>query len=406
MNFMPDSIQKRRNFIINFIYAAIVIGLVFVLLKYFFWTLSPFLISLLLATCLQKPIRALERRTKGNHALISSLSVVALLLIIVGPLTAILGKLIDEIIKFVQYIMNNLDDFPTFVDNIRNGLLKALQFLPDNIFNASAEAIARIAENLKGELNFNSLELNLNGIFASMGSAFSGVYSVAKNVPDVLLGLVIGMISLFFMTKDYHVITSFINRQMPAGKKDFLPEIKKIFFNTVGKMVRSYAIIMCITFTEVFLGLSILNWFNISNNDYVLVISIGIAFFDILPVLGAGGVLLPWALYGLIIGDMKLAIGLIVIYLFVLGFRQYLEPKIVGGQLGVHPLVTLGGLYFGIKLFGFIGIFIMPLVIMTLKALNDAERIKLWVRTPAAELSGEAPKKKPKKKFVWPFHKK
>lgn len=396
---MPENIQKRRNFLINFLYIGIVCGAVFIVCKYFFWTLSPFLFALLLAAMLQKPIRALERKTGWNHTLVSSVSVVLLLVIIIGPLTALISKLIDEIVKFVQYVVNNLDDFPTFVDNIRNGLLKAIQFLPDNIYNGLAEAIARIAEDFKGDFDFSSLELNMNGIFNSMGNAFNGVYSVAKNVPDFLLGLLIGIISLFFVTKDYNYITGFINRQMPAEKQELLPEVKRIFFSTVGKMVRSYFIIMCFTFGEIFIGLSLLNLFNIMHNEYVLVISLGVAIFDILPVLGAGGILLPWALYGLITGNIKLAIGLIVIYLLLMAFRQYLEPKIIGNQLGVHPLVTLAALYFGLQLFGFVGIFLVPMAIMTLKALNDAGRIKLWVRSPqAAEAADDDHKKKKHRK--------
>lgn len=401
---VPGSVQKRRDFIINLLYISIVVGLVFIFFKYLFWTVSPFLISLLLAASLQKPIRAIERKTKWNHTFVSSLMVIGLLLIIIGPLAAIVGKVIDEIIKFAQYIGNNLDDFPTFVDNIRNGLLKGIQFLPDNIYRGLEEAILRIAENLKGDIDFSSLELNMNKIMTSVGSAVGGIYSVAKNVPDVLLGLVIGIISMFFMTKDYHRLTGFVTRQMPENKKNLLPEVKNVFFNTVGKMFRSYCIIMCITFAEVFIGLSLLNLFKVMQNEYVLVISIGIAIFDILPVLGAGGILIPWALYGLVTGDVKLAIGLIIIYLFIIGFRQYLEPKIIGNQLGVHPLVTLAGLYFGLKMFGFIGIFVVPMFIVTLKALNDTGRIKIWKSAPPKEQTeAHKPKESKLKNLIQKF---
>ncbi len=67
-----------------------------------------------------------------------------------------------------------------------------------------------------------------------------------------------------------------------------------------------------------------------------------------------------------------------MLYITISVVRQYIEPKIVGDSLGVHPLVTLAGLYFGLKLFGFMGMLIVPLTIMTLKAFNDTGRIKLW----------------------------
>lgn len=146
-------------------------------------------------------------------------------------------------------------------------------------------------------------------------------------------------------------------------------------------MLRAYGIIMFITFCELFLGLSILNLIGVMNNGYVFMIAIAIAVFDILPVAGSGGILIPWAVVSLILGSYPKAIGLIVIYVVITVIRQYIEPKIVGSSLGVHPIVTLAGLYFGLKLFGFMGMFIIPLTVMTLKAFNDAGRIHLY-KTP------------------------
>ena len=114
------------------------------------------------------------------------------------------------------------------------------------------------------------------------------------------------------------------------------------------------------------------------DNHYVFIIAIAIAIFDILPVAGSGGILIPWALVSLITGDVGEAIGLIVIYVVISAIRQYIEPKIVGDSLGVNPIITLAGLYFGLKLFGFMGMFIVPLLIMVLKAFNDTGRIHLW----------------------------
>ncbi len=97
-----------------------------------------------------------------------------------------------------------------------------------------------------------------------------------------------------------------------------------------------------------------------------------------MPVAGSGGVLVPWALISLLLGNYKLAIGLMVIYVLISVIRQYIEPKIVGDSLGVHPIVTLAGLYFGLKLFGVFGMFIVPVSVMTIKAFNDSGRINLW----------------------------
>ncbi|MDE6412631.1 MAG: AI-2E family transporter, partial [Eubacterium sp.] len=143
-------------------------------------------------------------------------------------------------------------------------------------------------------------------------------------------------------------------------------------------LLRAYGLIMFVTFCEIALGLFILNWIGVMDNHYVFIIALAIAVFDILPVAGSGGILIPWALVSLISGDMGEAIGLIVIYVAISAIRQYIEPKIVGDSLGVNPILTLAGLYFGLKLFGFMGMFIVPMAIMVLKALNDTGRIHMW----------------------------
>jgi len=162
-------------------------------------------------------------------------------------------------------------------------------------------------------------------------------------------------------------------------------------------MFKAYGIIMCITFSELFLGFSILSLMGIMKNSYFAIIALVIAVFDILPVAGSGGILIPWALFSLIYGNYKQAVGLIIMYIIITVIRQYIEPKIVGTSLGVHPIVTLMGLYFGLKLFGFIGMFIVPLTVMTLKAFNDAGRINIWKSSPEKE--AEPPKKEKKKRL-------
>jgi predicted PurR-regulated permease PerM len=143
-------------------------------------------------------------------------------------------------------------------------------------------------------------------------------------------------------------------------------------------MCRAYGLIMFITFCENFLGLTILNLIGVMKNSYVFVIAICIAVFDILPVAGSGGILIPWSLIALVSGNVGQCVGLLILYAVITVIRQYIEPKIVGDSLGVNPLVTLAGLYFGLKLFGFMGMFIVPICVMTLKAFNDAGRIHLY----------------------------
>ncbi|MBD5082974.1 MAG: sporulation integral membrane protein YtvI [Clostridiales bacterium] len=376
---MSPQVEKRRSFIISFAYLAIILGLVFVFFKYLFWIAAPFLLSFFFAVVLQKPIRFLDRKTKNKcHALWSILLVFLSIAIILLPLIFLLSQFISQIVDFINYLINSLSDFPQFMDTLQTEILKLISFLPESIYESVSETIINTFNGLVNDFDLSKIGINAGTVKNTISSGFSGIYSVAKSVPNTLIGVVIGIVAWVFFTKDYNYIVRFIKLQLPDNKKNLLVEIKQVFSKTIMTMLRAYGIIMFITFCELALGLSILNWIGVMDNHYVFIIAIAIAIFDILPVAGSGGILIPWALVSLITGDVGEAIGLIVIYVVISAIRQYIEPKIVGDSLGVNPIITLAGLYFGLKLFGFMGMFIVPLLIMVLKAFNDTGRIHLW----------------------------
>lgn len=76
---------------------------------------------------------------------------------------------------------------------------------------------------------------------------------------------------------------------------------------------------------------------------------------DLLPLLGAGIILLPWAVFSLLTGQTVRGIGLTVLWLTVWLLRQWLEPKFTARALGVHPYIMLTGMYIAYRLAGIPG---------------------------------------------------
>lgn len=376
---MPDKVKKRRDAIINVAFAAMILGLIYVFFKYCFGVTAPFLLSFFFAVLLQKPLRHLDKKTKNKfHTLWSLLLVLLCIIIILGPVITIIALIGREIGSFISYLTDQFSDLPAFLATLEKEILNLLQFLPDSVYTTVSDTISDFFSRMINNFDLSELGIDMNSITSGLTTGVSGIFGVVRNIPSILIGIVIGIIAWIFFTKDYDYIVNFIKLQLPEGKKNILSEMKQIFSTTVLKMVRAYALIMFITFCELFLGLSILNWTGIMHNNYIFMIAIAIAVFDILPVAGSGGILIPWSIISLVLGDYSKAIGLIVIYVVISVIRQYIEPKIVGSSLGVHPIVTLAGLYFGLKLFGFLGMFIVPITVMTLKAFNDAGRIHLY----------------------------
>ena len=91
------------------------------------------------------------------------------------------------------------------------------------------------------------------------------------------------------------------------------------------------------------------------------------ALVDILPVLGTGTILIPWSVYLFFAGDIRTAVGLLILYAVISVLRQILEPKIVGAGIGMHPLLALVSMYVGLKAFGFFGMLLLPLAVVIVK---------------------------------------
>lgn len=376
---MNPKVAKRRDFLIDLVFVMAIIGLVYVFFKYCFVIAAPFLLSFFFAVILQRPLGWLDKKTKNKmHSFWSIVLVLLCVAIILGPVISVIAALFREIGNFISFLGEQLNDLPTFLVTLQNEILKAIKFLPDSIYTSVSENITQFFGNLINDFDVSKLGINMSSITSGLSNGISGVYSVVKNIPSILISVVIGVIAWILFTKDYKKVVKFIKLQLPDKHKNLLSETKKIFSSTILKMCRAYGLIMFITFCENFLGLTILNLIGVMKNSYVFVIAICIAVFDILPVAGSGGILIPWSLIALVTGNVGQCVGLLILYAVITVIRQYIEPKIVGDSLGVNPLVTLAGLYFGLKLFGFMGMFIVPICVMTLKAFNDAGRIHLY----------------------------
>jgi len=189
--------------------------------------------------------------------------------------------------------------------------------------------------------------------------------SVGTKLPGAMLAAVICVIATIFTTADYTRVVGKMMQLLPLKARHAVQTAKKAFLVIVGRYLKSYMLILLITFSEIFIGLMIIGFKNAA------IIALAIAVFDILPIVGSGMVLLPWTIVTFIQGNTGAGIGLAVLYVIVIVVRQVIEPKIVGKQVGLHPLLTLLCMWLGLKLFGGIGMFILPislLIILDLKA--------------------------------------
>lgn len=377
-----DKIEKRRSFIINTVFVVIIVGLFYLAIKYALGIVWPFVVAFFLAMLLQRPVNFLSTKTPLKRG-ISSVIMVLFVLVIVGSIVGlIIGRIVIELKGFFDYLLIKMEDAPAFVDQIQAWLSDTFSFLPKSLHESIMTATENFLNRLMGieaKASADAIKAESSGIdFSLLSSPLGAVWGTAKQIPMIAVGVLVCVVSCCFMTTDYRTLRDMILSQLSQKRQSAVIRTKQVTFSTLGKMGKAYSIILFVTFMEMLLGLSFLKLIHVYDSGYIFAIAFITAVVDIIPVLGTGTILIPWALWSLFTGDVGLGIGLLVVYAIISVIRQVIEPKLVASQLGLPPFVTIMAMYIGSQLFGFVGLFLLPITIMLLKVLNDEGVIHIF----------------------------
>lgn len=358
--------EIKKRFLINIMYFAVILIIGFVALKYLFPLLFPFIFAFIVSAILQKPIAFVSEKTKLSKKL-CAIIIIVLILIIISTIIFLIGNTVaNNIESFVSLVANKIENLPSIIENLKQGILNLTSNLPTGIRN-------KITEYMN-----NFFDIFLSSDNDIMNAPINGVFGVAKKIPSIFLAIIVSIIATVFLSIDYRRIVNFIIRQLSPKNQNTVMAIKKVFFSTALKLLKSYFILMLITFAEVAATLYLLKILGVYRTDYVILISALIAVIDIVPILGTGTIFIPWAIYSIIMDNVTMGVILIVSYLIITIVRNILEPKIIGDQVGASPIITLVFMYIGLKLFGVVGLIALPLLVIVIKILSDSGKIRIW----------------------------
>lgn len=336
----------------------------YILFKYLFALTLPFILGAGLGALASGLAVRLSKYTGASKKTVSFAVLIFLLASFVTLLFFGIRRLLGELGRLAEGISSGEGTAGEFLRNALEILerlgKKLASLLPDTgsgSIDEKSETINAFIEKIAGDT------------LSAMGSAIPGILSaILKALPELLIGLVVTVIAAFYFTLDGERIRKGIRSVLPESAKKMLSHIKKEAAVAAIGYLRSYSLILLITFAEIFFGLSVLGV------EYSLLIAAVTAIVDILPVLGVGIVLLPWALFALVTKDIFLGVGLLLLYVITVVVRQFIEPRIVGENLGLHPLLTLAAFYLGYRLFGFAGILLAPLTLVAWRAIRTYSR--------------------------------
>lgn len=374
--------EKRKASLINIAYYAVIVTLFYLFMKYAFGLVAPFIVAFAIAIFLQKPIRIISAKTKIKKNILGAIAVLLIISIIISAVVLVGYRLFDEFKGFGEYIMSKISDLPNLIRSAESWILSRLTVLPDSLEKTVTDSITGIVDKLllvsEEEVSNMPQPSESNFDLSFLATPIGGLLSTAKRIPVIFAAVFMGIIACFFITCDYDKFTKLIRENISREHEVAIVRTKRIMGDILGKMLKSYVTLIFITFCEVSIGLNILKLIGVYSGGYIIVLSIITALVDILPVLGTGTILIPWAIFNLFTGNIGLGIGLVVLYGVITVIRQVLEPRLVAMNVGLHPVITLFGMYLGVQLFGVFGIFILPITLVLVKALNDEGIIHLW----------------------------
>ncbi|MHB1418372.1 MAG: sporulation integral membrane protein YtvI [Bacillota bacterium] len=316
--------------------------------------LTPFIISYLAAILLEPVAAYLQRRLKLSRSL-------AIFVTITGVLAAsgviavlVIAKIIVELARLTTLI-------PRYS-----------QIAVDTISRLNEIAATYVVHIKLPPQIMDSLQGTVDSLMARVsmvaGNVVNSLVSVLTSLPSIFLVIVFAILSTFFLMRDRDLIKRGLRWSLPASWAEPLEALSRELGSALIGFVRVQTILVSITAMQTAVVLAMLK----VEYAFTMALITGIA--DLLPVLGPGTILLPWALWEFLVGKTIFAIWLLALYAFVTIVRQVLQPKLVAESIGLHPLSTLVAMYIGLKSFGVLGLVLGPIVLVAYKALQKLRK--------------------------------
>ncbi|MDA8227948.1 MAG: sporulation integral membrane protein YtvI [Desulfitobacterium hafniense] len=341
--------QITRNFAwktLKFLgFWALVFALLYVIGK-FIHLFIPFILAFIMAATISPLKRLLIKR----FGFPSGIAVITAMTVELGGLGYLIYLLFIKLVRELQDIYlhwpyyNSLlqDFFSIWLVQIETVYLQ----LPSNYTDAINGTVTKLLNSIPGILS--------HGL------------SVAITIPEAIIVIVIALVATYFMSNgSERYINEFI-RIFPFQWRESLKELGRDFTRAFSGFIKAEFLIFIITLIMSIGGLVIFK------AKYAIILGTITGIFGILPVLGVGIVLVPWAGIAFLLGQNVLAVELLLLTAVVSVMRHVIEPKILGDNVGLDPLFVLISMYIGLATTGAIGLILGPFILIAHKALQRA----------------------------------
>ena len=338
---------EHYSHIVIAILGMILLGYIFV--KYIFTLTLPFLIAWGVAFSVRPLAKKIAAGTKLPYKLIS---VTLTLLIVLGGIAVIVSA--------CTYAIGEAWDF---LANLEGGdkLFEKLH----TVFNPLRDFFGEREDG--AELEKKVWDAITGALTSLLTKALEGFTTFIVQIPRAMIFILVTFIASIYFSYDLERINGFVRSHLPKKAEMRLVKFKNRFLSSLLKYLRAYLIIMLITFMIMLFGFLVLGI------KYSVLLSFVVALLDALPLIGVGTILVPWSVYHVCFGSFSLGIGLIILFVTHEVLREFIEPKIIGKHLGLHPIISLVLLYVGYFAFGLLGLLLIPLLSVIINILLNKD---------------------------------
>lgn len=341
--------SKIKIYLKKIFVLLLIIFVIYIVYKGFIFYF-PFLIGFIISLCIEPLINLLNNKTKLDRKICS-------IIVLIIAFSLLITLVIFGITTLISEASNLLGKLNFYLDKLISSVENIIKNLDLNRFNISEE-VKSVLENSSKDVIQKGTEIIKNLLNRTLETIYS--------IPTIVIYLIITILATYFITSDKFYILDRIEHHVPRKIVDKI--VKKVdkIKTTLGSYLKAEMILFSITFIVYLIGLYILKIIGM-DIKYPFLMALLIFIMDVLPILGAGTIVIPWIVILFINNNKALAFSLLGIYILNMAIKQFLEPKLVSTKIGVHPIFTLISMYTGFKLIGIFGLILGPIILIILK---------------------------------------
>ena len=307
---------------------------------------APFVAALITAALLNPAVKWLQRRLGLSRRLLSMLLVVLVFGALGGAIVLLGYAAVGELISLAQNWEGLLDNLQSALEQLEVLFAHLWTLVPPQL----NETLDSVAEGLLQWLSTATPNL--------LNTLVDYTTNKAMGVPSFVVALVMFLMATYFLTADYPYIRARAAGSLGDGLLNFCRQVRATALGAFGGYLKAEILLSVGVFFILLAG------FMLTGQPYSLLLALGLAVLDFIPIVGSGTVMVPWAVVALVVGDYAAAAQIMAIWGIVALFRRVMEPKFVGDQTGLSPILSLVSIYVGMKVAGVLGMILGPIVLL------------------------------------------